>query len=184
MYISVPLTIKNTTQWSLAGSVIAVILFWKTLYWIIEETKLALNKSEIIQSFLLCIRYFKAVRLSNHSVPPRSKLFAAISFMSDGDHHCPHHEHDQHVWETRLDCKSKLSRNARIFTWDCRPSCRHTARYLSWQAAAVQKDSTLKWAKSLGVEKGLQQFYSCHKWNQFKTLPKAQRTQGLVLSPK
>ena len=104
--------------------------------------------------------------------------------MCDGDHHCPHHQHDQHVWETRLDCKSKLSRNTQIFTWDCRPSCRHTARYLSWPVAAVQRDSTLKWAKSLGVEKGFQHFYSHRMWNQFKTLPKAQRTQGLVLSLK
>ena len=177
MYISVPLTIKNTAQWSLSGSVIAIRLFWKTLYWIVEETKLALNNSEIIQCFPLCIRYFKAVRLSNHSVPARSKLFAAISVMCDRDHHCSHHQHDQHVWETRLDCKSELSRNAQIFTWDCRPSCRHTARYLSWPEAAVQRDSTLKWAKSLGVEKGLQHFYSHRMWNQFKTLPKAQRTQ-------
>ena len=76
MYISVPLTIKNTVQWLLGGSVFVISIV--KLY--IEVWKKP-NWHWIIESFPLCIRYFKAVRLSNHSVPARSKLFAAISVM-------------------------------------------------------------------------------------------------------
>ena len=165
-------------QWSLAGSVFVIRLFWKTSSWIIEETKLALDNSELPT-------LYKIFQSCMPLQPQRSSQVQTFCCnFSHGDHHCLHHQHDQHVWETRLDCKSKPLRITIFFTWGCRPSCRHTARYLSWPVAAVQRDSTLKWAKSLGVEKGLQQFHSHRLRPQFNKLPKAQGIQGLLLTPK
>ena len=134
--------------------------------------ELALDNSEIIQSFSLCIRYFKAVRLSNHSVPARSKLFAAISVMEIiivftinmiNMYERPGSIVSLNLWVLQNSSPEVVGHHAGT------PLVIPHGRWLQFKEAQLWKS-----AKSLGVEKGIQQFHSHRMWPQFKTLPKAQ----------